>query len=1381
MLGQIIMPNKEKNTMAMALSSPSSNTSKTYLSPPNFSKPLPPEKSALHPNPFINFGKQAKNLNSALVNELETLATVKSHFDLKKYGNESFFQSQNHNDASLGIEESERALAHIHRYTATQKQVSKLRNEWKNEQKLEDMFQHSKFTGGRKAGRISGYLYSSPISGSCTSAKIEKKDLNLTYLQQKSKVIKPLDILPTKTSEILSQIQSSVMVVSKYLGTSGICKGCSIPIPKNQPSLSAMGFFWHQECFKCANTECGNPIGQSSFFQRGKYSYCESCWKGNCCPKCESCGMAVEDSDFIPIKEAITATHFTSETEIAAYVNWINSQLSADPELEQYLPISLENQDALFEACKDGILLCKLINNSVSGVVNEKGLVTRDNARNQIHKLENIQKALDGAVKIGVHVHNMSAEDIVKGTPHLVLGLVWQVIKVGLLKNVRTGGFESTSNSANDLASKASDPTPSSLEKGLLKWVNSTLKKQNPAETLKISNFGSDLSDSIALAYLISSFDNDPETRAHKLRAILDEEDINHRAELVLDYAEAFDCRHFASPTDIVGGNKNLNLAFVAVLHNLKVSRDKTTLIRIELEDAKDSAEAALANFRANKDTDIKRLRLQLDDANEDFARLQAEKDAVQAAFDELNKQKREEKLDNEKNENFKNVAESFCSSQQALLQVSIYFESVVNSLSKIYHVKESLKLKHQEQLTQIQELNYDLSRANQKIKELQDSNAMLRQWLLDSHRDAERDASSQSLNDISNSSVPANSVNNLAATSFEDFASLSQQLKESQQFAQILQYKLLALQTESAGKVQELQLKFERGVSNLSQQQSEQVENNQKNPQDLLKEQQQPQEETKEKQQQNSQEKKLKQSQNGKRIDDLLQSATFSNTDLQKNELKQIQKSIDTLCSLQLLLTENNHQQLLQESIANMQELSVNLFYERSNETQILERVFEDLKSDQEAGYIFNKINIDIKTSGDGTREFAQALASVVGGLNRKVIDSEQKAAQLAKSVDTLNFELERVQHEKTDKEASSGAFRDASIDTAQEQNDAKIAKKIEYIELKYEKESLNDRLAILHKTTAAIIKQRSLLIEENKKIQQSNGESINISRQIESLDNLLAGNAKLAHNIETGHDLDDIFGVNANTANLEQLALQQARVQHQIDQMVKSEDCLIDDLTKLKDSNQELREKLEIAERCINALIAQRSVLLKERDELSELAKSQANESLSQTESIRITAYGQIICGYFNQQARSMTAEPPDLNISCQTIDNFKEKLWTYALTYIQSAAIINGSNYSISDSQPLTSTSLQNLAASSEPINVSVYKYSLTVKSQAQWDKFEEQVLKPRQQDQSGAAANSVVEEIMINFFNYKKTDSLEMGQTGEFGHHLLQLNVAQIIKV
>lgn len=44
--------------------------------------------------------------------------------------------------------------------------------------------------------------------------------------------------------------------------------------------------------------------------------------------------------------------------------------------------------------------------------------------------------ALNSASAIGCTVVNIDAQDMKAGTPHLVLGLLWQIIKIGLFADI---------------------------------------------------------------------------------------------------------------------------------------------------------------------------------------------------------------------------------------------------------------------------------------------------------------------------------------------------------------------------------------------------------------------------------------------------------------------------------------------------------------------------------------------------------------------------------------------------------------------------------------------------------------------------------------------------------------------------------------------------------------------------------------------------------------------------------------------------------------------------------------------------------------------------------------------------------------------------------
>lgn len=59
---------------------------------------------------------------------------------------------------------------------------------------------------------------------------------------------------------------------------------------------------------------------------------------------------------------------------------------------------------------------------------------------------ENLNLALNSASAIGCHVVNIGAEDLREGKPHLVLGLLWQIIKIGLFADIELSRNEGKGN-----------------------------------------------------------------------------------------------------------------------------------------------------------------------------------------------------------------------------------------------------------------------------------------------------------------------------------------------------------------------------------------------------------------------------------------------------------------------------------------------------------------------------------------------------------------------------------------------------------------------------------------------------------------------------------------------------------------------------------------------------------------------------------------------------------------------------------------------------------------------------------------------------------------------------------------------------------------------
>uniref|UniRef100_A0A4W4ENM5 Lymphocyte cytosolic plastin 1 n=1 Tax=Electrophorus electricus TaxID=8005 RepID=A0A4W4ENM5_ELEEL len=215
--------------------------------------------------------------------------------------------------------------------------------------------------------------------------------------------------------------------------------------------------------------------------------------------------------------------HSYSEEEKVAFVNWINKALEKDQDCKHILPMDPSSDD-LFTAMGDGIILCIFLKS------------------------------------IGCHVVNIGAEDLKEGRQHLVLGLLWQVIKIGLLADIEISRNEALIALLRD-GESLEDLMKVSPEELLLRWANYHLGE---ASCPKINNFSSDIKDSKAYYNLLNQVA--PKGDEDDIPPI--EKDDLKRAESMLEQADRLGCRQFVMPTDVVRGNPKLNLAFVANLFN---------------------------------------------------------------------------------------------------------------------------------------------------------------------------------------------------------------------------------------------------------------------------------------------------------------------------------------------------------------------------------------------------------------------------------------------------------------------------------------------------------------------------------------------------------------------------------------------------------------------------------------------------------------------------------------------------------------------------------------------------------------------------------------------------------------------------------------------
>jgi len=254
-------------------------------------------------------------------------------------------------------------------------------------------------------------------------------------------------------------------------------------------------------------------------------------------------------------------SHTINEDEREQFTSHINGVLDGDPDIGSRLPIPTDTMQ-IFDECRDGLLLCKLINDSVPETIDIRvlNMPTAKRPLNNFQITENNNIVITSAKAIGCSVVNIGSSDIADGREHLILGLIWQVIRRGLLKHVdikihpELYRLCEEDETIDDLLKL----TPDQI---LIRWFNYHLKAAGWHR--RVANFSKDVADGENYTVLLSQLKPDQCTRAP-----LQTPDRLKRAEEVLQNADKIGCRKYLTPQSLVAGNPRLNLAFVANLFN---------------------------------------------------------------------------------------------------------------------------------------------------------------------------------------------------------------------------------------------------------------------------------------------------------------------------------------------------------------------------------------------------------------------------------------------------------------------------------------------------------------------------------------------------------------------------------------------------------------------------------------------------------------------------------------------------------------------------------------------------------------------------------------------------------------------------------------------
>eukprot|EP01113_Clastostelium_recurvatum_P023829 TRINITY_DN2842_c0_g1_i2.p1 TRINITY_DN2842_c0_g1~~TRINITY_DN2842_c0_g1_i2.p1 ORF type:complete len:1017 (-),score=346.64 TRINITY_DN2842_c0_g1_i2:63-3113(-) len=273
------------------------------------------------------------------------------------------------------------------------------------------------------------------------------------------------------------------------------------------------------------------------------------------------------------------SVHSYHEEEKMGLVEHINGLLQSDTYMP-YLPMDPEGDD-VFEHVKDGIFIPMLVNSIKPGILPTDRLVLRANppGLNIFERSQNLNRAfLIARDQLKCQLVNVGAEDMIEGkAPHLVLAVLWQLVKVDLVSKVQemvktprliyllqkkdSDRVITPSSSSSADAAKGKDETLTDAEKILLRWFNYHLEEAG--HDRRVTNLSNDIKDCVNYIALLHQLS--PEVCD---RSAMEEPDLLARADLFLADCAKIDCNKFINSRDIITGNSRLNFAFLANLFN---------------------------------------------------------------------------------------------------------------------------------------------------------------------------------------------------------------------------------------------------------------------------------------------------------------------------------------------------------------------------------------------------------------------------------------------------------------------------------------------------------------------------------------------------------------------------------------------------------------------------------------------------------------------------------------------------------------------------------------------------------------------------------------------------------------------------------------------
>ena len=193
------------------------------------------------------------------------------------------------------------------------------------------------------------------------------------------------------------------------------------------------------------------------------------------------------------------------------------------------------------------------------GTIDPRAIKVKKNL-NLFDSTANLKLGIESARTVGCRIVNVGPENFIKKQPHLVLGVLWQVIRIAITRSIGLRDVPEIANLLQD-GEELTDLLKLNPEQILMRWLNFHLKKSGVDR--RVNNLGNDLKDQEVFVRVLNQLEGCD-------LSALETEDVKERGDKVIEGAKTIGAKNYMTAREITKGNAKINTVFVSSLFNAK-------------------------------------------------------------------------------------------------------------------------------------------------------------------------------------------------------------------------------------------------------------------------------------------------------------------------------------------------------------------------------------------------------------------------------------------------------------------------------------------------------------------------------------------------------------------------------------------------------------------------------------------------------------------------------------------------------------------------------------------------------------------------------------------------------------------------------------------